>query len=148
MDREKFLELIRQHGEDADVEVMRRIFAWADERGMKETWEAGSVHGDGYVPVLKSIEWEPSLLGVATDPPRLFVTGEVLRRHHPFKIEKNWQDVLDRLYQIPNVVQTELGFYPNVLLRDLAKSGIWDRFFRVIDWIEAQVRRSVDLGIK
>ena len=148
MDRSAFTELVREHGNEADVRVLGRTFAWSDEHDLRDTWEPKSAHGEGWVPVMRRIEWEPTPIGVGSTPPRLFVSGEVLRRHHPFRMEKRWQSVLDQLYAIPHVVETEKGFYPNILLRDLDDAAVWSPFFQVIEAMMAEVRRSSDRGIR
>jgi len=146
VNRAEYTELVREQGNEADVRVLGRIFAWADEHDLKETWEPKSAHGVGWVPVMKRIEWEPAPIGIASTPPRLFVSGEGLRRHHPFRMEQRWQSVLDQLYAIPHVVETPKGFYPNILLRDLDDRAVWSAFFGVIEALMAEVRRSADRG--
>jgi hypothetical protein len=148
MDRAAFTALVREQGNETDVRVLVRIFAWADQRDLKETWEPKSAHGVGWVPVMKRIEWEPTPIGIGSSPPRLFVSGEGLRRHHPFRMEPRWQSVLDQLYEIPGVVRTEKGFYPNILLRDLDHDSAWSSFFQVIEALMAEIRRSSERGIR
>jgi hypothetical protein len=147
VDRAAFTELVREQGDAADVRVMGRLFAWSDQHGLKDTWEPKSAHGEGWVPVMKRIDWEPTPIGVGTAPPRLFVPGEGLRSHHPFRADKRWQSVLDQLYAIPGVVKTEKGLYPNIRLRDLDDDQVWAPFVQVIEAMMAEVRRSSERGI-
>jgi hypothetical protein len=148
VDRATFTELIRQNGEPADVVVLGRIFAWASEHELKDTWESGSAHGDGWAPVMKHVEWEPVPFGIGTTPPRLFVSGENLRRHHPFRADQRWQSVLDQLYEIPAVVRTEQGYFPHIRLRDLEPEATWSAFTSVVEAMLAEVRRSSERGIR
>jgi hypothetical protein len=148
MSRERFLAEVARNGSVEEEAVMVRILDWVDAHGMRDYWQAkASVHGEGYAPAVKGIEWEPIPFGIGSDPPRLFVSGENLRRHHPYKIEAKWQAVLEELYSIPGVVRTELGFYPNIRLRQLADDEAWIRVFSVIEGIVDSVRRSAALGI-
>ena len=148
VDRPAFTELVREQGDEADVRVLGRIFAWADQHELRDSWEPKSAEGDAWVPVMKRIEWEPTPFGIGSRPPRIYVRGEALRRHHPFRGEQRWQSVLDQLYEIPGVVQTEKGFYPNIRLRDLDDNAVWSPFFQVIESLMTEVRRSADRGIR
>jgi hypothetical protein len=130
------------------VRVLGRVFAWADQHDLRDTWSPKSAQGEGWVPVMKRIEWEPTPIGIATTPPRLFVSGEGLRRHHPFRMDKRWQSVLDQLYAIPGVVETPKGLYPNILLRDLDDNAVWSPFFQVIEAVMAEVKRSSERNMR
>jgi len=117
VDRAAFLEEIREHGDEGDLAVAERIFDWAKQHRMRDSWHVRpSEHGEVFTPILKGIEWEPVVIEVGSTPPRLFLSGLNLRRHYPFKVEAKWQEVLDRLYVIPQVVPTEQNFYPYVEL--------------------------------
>jgi hypothetical protein len=146
VDRTTFTDLVRQNGRPDDVAVLERIFAWASAHDLEDTWESGPEHGDSWVPSMRRVEWDPVPIGIEADPPRLFVSGELLRRHHPFRTAKRWQVVLERLYEIPGVVQTEQGNYPNILLHDLVASGTWSTFSAVIEDMMSEIRRSAERG--
>jgi hypothetical protein len=148
VDRAAFTELVREQGNEADVRVLGRIFAWSDQHGLRDTWEPKAVEGDAWVAVMKGIEWEPSPIGVGSSPPRLFVRGEGLRRHHPFRMDKRWQSALDQLYAIPGVVETPKGLSPNILLRDLDNNAVWSPFFQVIEAVMTEVRRSSERNMR
>ena len=97
---------------------------------------------------MQRIEWEPTPIGVRTSPPRLFIEGDKLRRHAPFNMERNWDQVLERLYAIPQVKRTEGKTYPNILLRDLQDQGTWSAFFGIVDEVIDRVRRAADRGLR
>ena len=59
-DREAFTELVREQGDEVDVRVLGRVFAWADQHELRDSWEPKSAEGDAWVPVMKRIEWEPT----------------------------------------------------------------------------------------
>jgi hypothetical protein len=148
VNRAAFTELVREAGNEADVRVLGRIFVWSAQHDVKDTWQPKSAHGEAWVPVMKEIEWEPTPFGIGSSPPRLFVSGEGLRRHHPFRMDQRWQSLLDQLYGIPGVARTPKGDYPNILLRDLDDDEVWSSFFQVIEALIAEVRRSSERGIR
>jgi hypothetical protein len=47
----------------------------------------------------------------------------------------------------PQVVRTDQAIYPNIVLVQLADKDTWERFFSVIEWVLAKVRRSVERGL-
>ena len=147
MDRESFVAEILRNGSDDEAAVMGRIFDWADGHGLRDIWSLPS-YGHGYYAVMQRIEWEPTPIGVRTSPPRLFIEGDKLRRHAPFNMERNWDQVLERLYAIPQVKRTEGKTYPNILLRDLQDQGTWSAFFGVVDEVIDRVRRAADRGLR
>jgi len=148
VDRAAFMELVREQGDAADARVLGRVFVWADQHELRDTWEPKSAHGGSWLPVMKRVEWEPTPIGIESTPPRLFVSGERLRRHHPFRMDKRWQSVLDQLHEVRGVARTENDLSPNIRLRDLDDDAVWSPFFQVIEAVMAEVRRSSERGIR
>lgn len=148
MDRSAFTELVGERGNKADVRVLARVFAWSDQHNLRDGWEPSPAHDEAWVPVMRSIDWEPTPIGIGSSPPRLFLAGEELRRHHPFRSEQRWQSLVEQLDEIPNVVRSDQGLSRNILLRDLEDDAAWSPFFRVIDAMMTEVRRSSERNMR
>ena len=73
--------------------------------------------------------------------------GDALKRQNPSNIEERYQELLDRLYEIPQVVQTPDSIYPHIALVDLADEETWDRFFGVMDWAVARITSAAQRGL-
>jgi hypothetical protein len=77
----------------------------------------------------------------------VWVTGEDLRRHNPFKIDAKWSLVVAQLYGVPGAVRTKTGtFY--VPLSGLSDGSSWTRFFGIVDSVIDEVRRAAERGLK
>jgi hypothetical protein len=75
MDRKNFLEAIAGSGSETDVAVMRRIFEWADEHGLQDTYGAERIRPPAYAPRVKGVEWDPIPFVVSADSPIGWVVG-------------------------------------------------------------------------
>ncbi len=140
---------MREHGNEPDVRVLARIFAWSDQHDLTDGWEPSSAHDDeAWVPVMRRIDRAPAPIRIGSSPPRLFLSVEELRRYHPFRMEQRWRSLVDQLDEIPNVVRTEPDLSPNILLRDLDDDRAWSPFFRVIDAMLTEVRRSDERNMR
>lgn len=135
------------HGSEA-AEVLDRIFAWSDEHGLSDTWETGSVHGNGYVPILRKIEWHPSTMGVSANIGHVWLSGETLQRHYPFRLEKRWNELLERVLRTPGIVETEQNIYPHVPLTALADRAAWDQFMGTMSLALEAIIRSAERGLQ
>jgi hypothetical protein len=149
MDRAAFLEEIRRHGSDAEVDIAERVFEWAEEHALADHWNQNpSAHGNEYTPAIKGVEWEPVPFGMSTRAARVWITGENLVRHHPFRMEHRWGEILERLGAIRGVVIPPKGFYPHIRLTELADVDTFNEFFDAVDSIVSQVRRSAEKGLR
>jgi hypothetical protein len=148
VDRSTFTELVRQNGDPDDVAALGRIFSWSDSHRMRDTWTKHAVLGDEWIPVMKDIEWEPAPFGIGSTPPRFYVSGGELRRHHPFRNDQRWGYVLERLFEIAGVAHTKKDDYPKIPLRALAEQQTWAQLASVLEDVMTEVRRSSDRGIR
>lgn len=79
---------------------------------------------------------------------RVSLSGEELYRNPPFNVSTKRSELIDRLYAIPQVVQTEKNTYPHIPLVALADSTTWDRYFGVVEWAIEQIKRSAARGLQ
>ena len=73
--------------------------------------------------------------------------GDALRRQNSFSIQERYQELIDRLYAIPQGVQTPDSIYPHLSLVDLADDETWNRFFGVMEWVVARVTSAATRGL-
>jgi hypothetical protein len=145
--RDDFLATLTTNAGEADAKVARRIMAWADDRDLRETYLPANVQGAAFSPVIRGTRMDVSPFNVASVDPDVYVAGEGLRRQNPFDIRANYQELLDKLYAIPQVVKTPKSVFPHIALADLADDDVWDRFFDVMGSVVDRVKRSAARGL-
>ena len=146
--REWFLKEVAVHGEEA-VEATEHIFEWASSQHLKDAWAAPHYEwGRSYTPVIPEVEGETAPFSVAPKYGHVFMGGKEIRQRHPFTLKNRWDEVVARLYEIPEVVETEGGYYPHIGLNALSDSETWTAFFTVVDDVVGALRRSAERGIR
>ena len=129
--------------------VVDKIYAWVDAHGLRDSIpKGGGVHGGQYFPFFRSEQWEVTPFGVTTDKGHVFVNREGLSRMPPFRIKKNADELLTRLYEIDQVVRTPKDVYPHLTLADLQDEDVWHAFFAVLEDAIEKLRRASEKGIR
>jgi hypothetical protein len=145
--KKTFLDEVREAVGDDAAKVAARVFEWVPDHGLRDYFGGRNAHGLGYAPIIVGVEWRPAVFDVASTYGHIFLTGEELDRHAPFKIGTKYDELLRRLYEIPEVVRTEKGFYPHVPLAALADGPKWDAFFGVMEWAIGEIKRAAARGL-
>jgi hypothetical protein len=129
----------------ADVGVARRIYAWANERGLTPWWGHGSLYGS-FIPTLTR-PGEPREQHYCL---ALWTNGFVEMQFQwmvdrgPFAPVEKRLALLRRLNQVPGVALPEdaIGRRPSVTMATLAGDGVLAAFLKVWDGYLEEVRAT------
>ena len=141
-----FAELANQNPPE-QVEVTRRIFNWARERGMETAWGRGAVNGS-FIPVLEHRGVRHSLFAVylrgTKSGGKVELNFAYWARCAPFDDVEMRREILQRFNAIPEVSipADALDRHPPIPLATLAKGNALDEFLAVMDWHMAEVRQT------
>jgi hypothetical protein len=135
-----FVELSSRRGQE-EVDVARRLLAWAARNGCRIWWGKG-VQDGSFFPMVDykgSLSWTISVWTYG----RVEIQFQRLLTRPPFEPEARRVDLLDRLnaalgeFSIP---RNGIDRRPSIPLLALARPGVLDRFLNVLDWLLAEIR--------
>lgn len=141
-----FAELANQNPPE-HVEVARRIFNWAGERGLEAAWGRGAINGS-FSPTLEHLGVSYSIFTVylrgTKSGGKVEVNFAYWARCAPFEDAETRREILQRLNAIPELSIPADGVdrHPPIPLATLAKGDALDRFLAVMDSHVSKVRQA------
>jgi hypothetical protein len=136
-----FPELLRRHGE-ADVDVARRILAWAKTSATRVWWGRGSRSGS-FVPILDHQGRDHQLFAVWTYG-RVEIYFYWYTYKAPFDREEKRRDLLHRLNAINGVSLPEdsIDRRPGIPLSAFKDDAALRQFLDIFDWVIQEIQTA------
>lgn len=136
-----FLEELRNTSSEDEVQIAKRILAWANERKLRIWWGEGTQRGSFY-PMLDHKQRQYQVIAVLTTGRGDFELGR-LKGYPPFASDEQRLKFLERVNAIPgmNISPDRISGYPSFPLNILKEPQAFDQYIHALDYFIEEIRK-------
>lgn len=141
-DEASFMEALAARAGATEVDVAKRLLAWALDRGLRIWWGEGERSGSFSPIVDTAAQWHGPF--VVWTYGQVEIQFQAMRSRQPFGPEERRQMLLDRLNVVPGIAipRDAIQRRPSMRLSVLANPNALAQFLAVWDWWVDEVKKS------
>lgn len=141
-DASSFMQAIATQGGNSQVETVKKILAWVQERGLSEWWGKGATFGS-FCPSVEHRGIRYQLFFVWTNG-FLEVGFQYLNGKPPFDTEASLEALLARMNTIPGIAfpPTAMSRRPSFPIAVVESDANLQQYLETFDWVIEQIRAS------